>query len=336
MNLTWQQAHNISTVRYLSLHGVFPVYSSSGGQEYHYHSPIRSGDNTPSFHLNVVKNKWHDKGMGIGGDIIDLVAEHKSMTRSEACRWLGQSGLYSGDYVAEFPALQKGRYYSTKSKHRIDTSVKPVNVNREFAKLESDTSFMIENIQALQHPVLLQYLAYRCIDNAIAIQYGLQEINYQLFNLPESHYFALAWLNDSGGCEFNSRSGQKSFKGCLGIKDITSINLQAHKKIAVFESAMDFWAYLSYYGIREFQNSAIILNSLSLRNKILEAIEQYQPTELYLFLDNDIEGCKTTESLMTDIQSTTIHDKSSLYVDYKDFNEMVIAKSATADRKTTT
>lgn len=335
MNLTWEQAHNISTVRYLSLHGHFPVYSSSGGKEYHYHSPIRSGDDTPSFHLNVMKNKWHDKGLGIGGDIINLVAEHKNMTRSQACRWLGQSKLYAGDYVAEFPALQKGRYYSNKSKRRADTDTKPVNTNREYAKLESDSSFIIESIQVLQHPVLLQYLSYRCIDPAIATQYGLQEINYQLFNLPESHYFALAWLNDSGGCEFNSKSGLKSFKGCLGIKDITSINLQPHKKIAVFESAMDFWAYLSYYRIREFQNSAIILNSISLRNKVLDAVEKHQPSELYLFLDNDIEGCKAAESLIAEIQNIPVHNKSGLYEDYKDFNEMVMAKTATADRKIT-
>ena len=73
MSLTWQQAHNISIVRYLSHQGFFPVYSSCGGQEYHYHSPIRNNDNTPSFHLNVFKNKWHDKGLGLGGDVIDLV-----------------------------------------------------------------------------------------------------------------------------------------------------------------------------------------------------------------------------------------------------------------------
>ena len=331
MNLTWKQAHNISIVRYLSLHGFFPVYSSYRGQEYHYHSPIRT-DNTPSFHLNVIKNKWHDKGSDKGGDIIELVVEHKNVTRSEARHLLSQSGLYSGDYFPEFPPVQKGRYRSS-SRKRSGDSTKPINPVSEYAKLESDTSFMIENIQVLQHPVLLQYLAYRCIDPAIATQYGLQEINYQLFNLPESHYFALAWLNDSGGCEFNSKSGLKSFKGCLGIKDITSINLQPHKKIAVFESAMDFWAYLSFYRIHEFQNSAIILNSISLRNKVLDAVEKYHPSELYLFLDNDIEGCKAAESLVAEIQTIPVHNKSGLYEDYKDFNEMVMAKTAIAVRK---
>ncbi len=182
------------------------------------------------------------------------------------------------------------------------SSKKPINNNVEYAKLESDTSFIIENIQDLQHPVLLQYIKYRKIDLNIAKKYRLKEINYHLFNIPESYYFALAWFNDSWGCEYNSKSGHSSFKGCLGIKDTTSINLQKGKKLAVFESAMDFWSYLSYYKIDNFGNSAIILNSVSLRNKILEAIEKHEPESVYLFLDNDIEGRKTTESLMEDIQ----------------------------------
>lgn len=61
MGLTWDQGHNISIVRYLSAQGYFPAYSSCNSQEYHYHSPIRNDDNTPSFHVNVIKNKWHDK-----------------------------------------------------------------------------------------------------------------------------------------------------------------------------------------------------------------------------------------------------------------------------------
>lgn len=334
MSLTWQQAHQISIVRYLSLHGIFPVYTSSGGREYHYHSPIRSNDDTPSFHLNVVKNKWHDKGLGVGGDIIELVVEHKTMTRSQACHWLSRSGLYQGDYLPEYPAVQKGRYYSTRSKPKSASAEKPTNANNEYAKLEAETSFIIESIQPVQHPVLLQYLTYRKIDPYIASQYGLQEINYQLFNVPESHYFSLTWFNDSGGCEYNSKSGNKSFKGCLGIKDITSINLQPDNKIAVFESAMDFWAYLTYYGIRDFQSSAIILNSVSLKQKLFPILETYHPSDLYLFLDNDAEGKKATEFLMAEINQIPVHDKSALYEAHKDFNEMMMAHTNTADRRT--
>lgn len=324
MSLTWQEAHNISIVRYLSLHGHFPVYSSSGGKEYHYHSPIRSNDDTPSFHLNVVKNKWHDKGAGIGGDIIDLVAEHQGMNRSKSCHWLSRSNLYCGDYIPEYPPLTRGKYYSNRKKSSIQNTEKPINPNQQYAKLEADTSFIIDSIQPLQHPVLYQYLEYRKINPTIAQKYGLEEINYTLFDLPESHFFALAWKNDSGGYEYNSKSGSKSFKGCLGIKDITTINLQPNKRIAVFESALDFWAYLTHYGIEDYQSSAIILNSVSLRYKVLDIVEEYSPEALYLFLDNDIEGAKASESLIEEIDTIPVHNKSNLYENHKDFNDMIM------------
>jgi hypothetical protein len=297
------------------MHGIFPVYSSSN--EYHYHSPLRN-DNTPSFHVNVIKNKWHDKGTGLGGDSIDLVAKHQNKTRSQACHLLSKSGLYSGDYVPEFPKIQNSRGYLS---HHATTK-KPTN--SKYATLEAGNSFIIDNIGELQHPILLQYLKYRRINPQIAKNHGLQEINYQILNIPDSHYFALAWFNDSGGCEFNSKSGEKSFKGCLGSKDITTINIQKHKKLAVFESATDFWAYLSYYEISEFQNSAIILNSLSLRHKIFAIIAEYQPTAVYLFLDNDVEGRKVAKSLIADMKDIAVYDKSDLYKNHKDFNEMVM------------
>ena len=84
------------------------------------------------------------------------MAEHKNMTRSQSCHWLSQSGLYSGDYVAEFPPIQQGRYYSNKLKNKADFKIKPSNTNSDYATLESDTSFIIESIQHLQHPILLQ------------------------------------------------------------------------------------------------------------------------------------------------------------------------------------
>ena len=321
MNLTWQQAHNISIVNYLSKHWHHPVYSSSGWQEYHYHSPIRQNDKTPSFHLNITKNKWHDKWLATGWDIIELVAQHHNITKSQACHYLSKSGLYRGNYIVQIPTLQKNYHHSK--------TPKTANTNNKYQNLEKNTSFIIQDIKPINHPALLQYQKYRCIDPKIASQYGLLEINYQLSWLPQSHYFSLAWKNDQGGYEYNSKSGEKSFKGCLGKKDITSINLQKNKKLALFESATDFWAYLTYYKITNFQNSAIILNTLNLKNKALETIKKYQPTQIYLFLDNDTQWKKTTQTLIKEIKKIPIYDKSNLYKKHKDFNEMTIEKNKT-------
>ena len=321
MSLTWEQAHCISIVEYLTRYGIFPVYSHLNGQEYHYHSPIRSDDSTPSFHVNVIKNKWHDKGSGLGGDIIELVVHHQKLTRSQSCHWLSKAGLYRGGYVPERVPVQRGKYYSTKSKKGGVSGAKPINTNSQYAVLESDTSFMIDNIQELQHPILLKYLQHRKINPDIAKVHGLKEINYQLFGVPDSHYFALAWLNDSGGCEYN----RKGFKGCLGVKDVTSINLQPGKKLAVFESAIDFWSYLTHYDIAEFDSSAVILNSVSLKARVIEIAEQYSREEIYLFLDNDDEGRGATEWISEQISDIPVKDKSGMYAEVKDFNEMMTA-----------
>jgi len=147
-----------------------------------------------------------------------------------------------------------------------------------------------------------------------------------LADSPEAEYFALAWLNDSGGCEFNRMGPSKTFKGCLSIKDTTSINLESGKKLAVFEGFLDFLAYLTHFGITEYQNSAIILNTLSMKDRLFEAISTYRFEEMYLFLDNDDGGHRATETLKKAIPNIKIHDKSSLYSGYKDFNDMVMDK----------
>ncbi len=334
--LTWQEAHEVSIVCYLSQQGIFPVYSSCRGQEYHYHSPIRQDDDTPSFHVNVVKNKWHDKGLGIGGDSIDLVAEHQNLTRSQACHWLSDSGLYQGNYVPEHPTIQHHRYWSDKNRKKSNRLTYDFphkdghpKSSRPFAELEGTTRFRIEAIQHLQHPVLLQYLTYRKINPEIAKKYGLQEISYYLVDVPDSEYFALTWRNASDGYELNHRSDKKSFKACLGYKDITVINLQPNNKLAVFEGMLDFLAYLTHYQIHDFQSSAVILNSLSLKQKLLEIIKQYTPSQVYLFLDNDREGKKATAELLEQL-TVPAQDRSNLYAGYKDFNEFLIQTSKNA------
>lgn len=327
MILTFEQARQVSIVRYLTAQGIFPVYSSGNGQEYHYHSPIRSGDSTPSFHVNVFKNRWHDKGLGKGGDSTELVVEHRRIDRTEARKWLTDSALYCGDYVPEYPSIQKGRYRSAGRNKSSHFHTKPTNPNSEFAKLENDTSFMIETIQKIQHPILLQYLQYRRLNKDIATKYGMLEINYQIFDLPEVSYFALAWHNDSGGLEYNYKPehSHRKIKGCLGVKDITSINLHPNQKLAVFESAIDFWSYLTHHDISAYNSSAVILNSVSMRHKVMDIVEQYKPSGVYLFLDNDIEGRKATESLLSDIQDVKVYDKSSIYETYSDYNDYLMS-----------
>lgn len=46
-------------------------------------------EKTPSFSVDVKRNKFHCFGCGIGGDAIDFIKETKGLNYSEACRYLG-------------------------------------------------------------------------------------------------------------------------------------------------------------------------------------------------------------------------------------------------------
>jgi 5S rRNA maturation endonuclease (ribonuclease M5) len=92
----------------------------------------------------------------------------------------------------------------------------------------------------------------------------------------------------------------------------------------MFEGFFDYLAFLSHYKITDFQNSAIILNSTSLRKRALAEINQFHFSKVYLFLDNDVAGddCKRFFKLGTD--GVKVIDKSFLYENYQDFNDWLI------------
>lgn len=87
---------------------------------------------------------------------------------------------------------------------------------------------------------------------------------------------------------------------------------------------MDFLAFLSFFQLANFKNSVIILNSINLKNKALEEIKKYSFDKIYLFLDNDKAGIETKNFFIQNIKNIPMIDKSDLYKDYKDFNQMTI------------
>ena len=78
------QARTISIDRYLECQGIKPDRVRQAGRELWYQSPIRSGDNDPSFKVDTVKNLWFDHGIAKGGNVIDLVCELQNVTVKEA------------------------------------------------------------------------------------------------------------------------------------------------------------------------------------------------------------------------------------------------------------
>ena len=95
------QARQVPIQLYLERSGIKPAKVTRNGRELWYTSPIRDGDDTPSFKVDTVKNLWFDHGLSVGGNVIDLVIEMRRVTVKEALSIL-DSG-FAGSVPAQAP-----------------------------------------------------------------------------------------------------------------------------------------------------------------------------------------------------------------------------------------
>jgi len=165
----------------------------------------------------------------------------------------------------------------------------------------------------LKNEALIQYMDERGISKEIACKY-LGEIYYKIDN---KLYFALSFVNDIGGREVRN----KYFKGSFGKKDISSIFPNPKdRRVKIFEGFMDFLSYLEINKKAPLSNY-LILNSASLQEKGLKAIEgKFEAFELYL--DNDDRGDEATEFFLNNLSNAV--DKRVHYKEYKDLNEFLL------------
>lgn len=296
-----KEAKLIPIEDYLSIVGIKPVKQLKGGTELWYSSPIREGDSDPSFKVNKNKNLWYDFGITEGGTIIDLVCKHQNTTVKEALAILERTGLYTGNSSSPSPTFKF-----------------PVKNKKLAGEKEKTCAFDILGISDIKRDTLLELLNNRKINLSIAKKY-LKQLHYRPKGKKKG-YYSLAW---SCGDGFEVRS--KAFKGFIGLKkDLIKINLTDNQTLSIFEGFMDFLAFLTYYDKKDFQSSVIILNSINLKNKALEEIKKYNFSKIYLFLDNDEAGFSTKDFFIESIKNVPIIDKSFLYKEYNDFNQMII------------
>ena len=90
---------------------------------------------------------------------------------------------------------------------------------------------------------------------------------------------------------------------------------------------MDFLSAMVYAG-RPPSMECIVLNSASMKQRALEVIICYQPATVHLYLDNDQTGRSLVAYFQEGLnqEGIAVQDQSSLYQDYKDFNEMLVAR----------
>lgn len=234
-----------------------------------YLSPLRA-EKTPSFHVNPESNLWYDHGIGQGGSIIEFVtlylqSQGEACTVSDALRWLGNMA-------------------------GIVATIKSVQV---FESLKEDATLVLKNAKPIKHPALIKYLENRGIPLVVAIPYMSEVLVHNTDTRKD--FFALGMKNEEEGYEIRN----PYFKGCLGAKAITFIRGRRPKPegIHLFEGMFDFVSAITFSKVAQFEDDAIILNSLSCLKQATPYIKGYGYRFAYTWFDNDPAGEKATQSI---------------------------------------
>ena len=298
-------ASNIPIERYLLVEGYKHSRVGFNGDELWYQSPIRSGDSTPSFKVNRVKNLWYDHGLDEGGDVIKLVCTLRKVTVAEALsiiESLERQGLPRVDNEA---ARNLGNTNS--------------NSQGKFTSDHLSSVTKIIKVQDISHQALLTYLKQRCLCLEVAHLY-LKEVHYQRIGSAQI-YFTLGWPNGDG---FDTRNAY--FKGFVGTgKTISTINVEGNENVLIFEGFMDFLSYVNYRTHLSKDEGVLILHSTALRRQAVKYLQNKNIKKIKLYLDNDEAGGTSKEFFKKSLPGIEQSDCSDIYAGYKDFNEWFVA-----------
>lgn len=292
-----KEAREIPISYILASFWIFPNFEKKLGAELRYKSPIRENDKNPSFKVDTHKNLRFDFWISKWGNALDLFCEIRQVNIKEALQSLDNFSVK--------------KVIKTKFQNEAEKIV---------AGEKEKNYLQILSVSELSNTVLLNYLKERKINEIVARKF-LNQVIYKPQNSCKIFY-ALGFPAGEG---YELRS--KIFKGITWkSKQITKINLKNWNTLSIFEGFMDFLSFLSHYELFDFQGSVIVLNSSNLKSKAIEEIKQYHFSKIYLFLDNDKSGDETKKFFMEKIKNIPIIDKSVLYSNYKDFNQMTTEK----------
>jgi hypothetical protein len=278
-----------SMVTLLSAIGIQPA--KKAGREYFYHSPLRDNDNTPSFAVNDELGCWYDHGTGKGGNIIDFGLHYWPQSSfSEVLQKIISSLNQVG-----LPAVQPRRKRAAvKEPHYKILEIRELGNNRAIE------SYL--NSRGVWRPA----------------QGLLKEIYYYVEDSQKNRktFFAGGWQNELGSWEVRNIR----FKGCIGHKAISFIPGD-EQRLCVFEG---FLNYLSWLTEEPFCNDSIlVLNSIALIQSGISKARSFPNISTYF--DNDPSGRSATEAFKFALPQSV--DCSSVYEDYNDYNDKLLAQS---------
>lgn len=258
---------------------------SKRGNEHFYLAPYRE-EKTASLSINTKLNCFYDFGTAQSGDIISLV---KLIINSNNVR----DAL---NYIGK-----KHSFFSF-SQQNISTIE------------DSKNDIKILKIKALENQALIQYLGSRKISLSTAKKY-CEEMYYQI---NDKKYFAICFKNILGGYELRNKYSKISFSP----KSVSFIDNQDFKTLTVFEGFIDFLSYLEMYKSDVLPSNYLVLNSTTNLQKASPFIHKH--AEVFLYLDNDANGRKTAEQIMSECPQSK--DFSCTYKNYNDLNDYLTSK----------
>jgi hypothetical protein len=290
MNIS--DAKKIDMVALLSKLG-FEVHHYQPENVAWYFSPLRQ-ENTPSFKVDMKNNTWQDFGQGEGGDVVNFIRAYKNVTTPDALNYLNANNF------GYLPVAIFQNQDNVKEKEPLIKIIKEVPINNYD---------------------LVRYLALRCIPLELAMKY-CTEVHYTCRN---KKYFAIGFKNDLNGYEL--RSAYFKGKSCDAI---STIPVPGSDKLNVFEGFFDFLSAMVHYKVTEPSNTTIIMNStnktaVGKNDKLFEIFKNFSKINLYLDND-DVSNSGQNAAEAIKLVHNNVVDRSSLYKDYKDFNEFIQKK----------
>jgi DNA primase len=176
-----ETARNFSVIKTLEKLGHFPKKTTE--KEAWFLSPFRS-ETQASFKVSKAKNRWYDHGMGVGGNVIDLVSKILKCPIKETLEFL-------------------------------DAGIAKNTLRQQQTFNENEPGLDIIKVQEIIHPALIQYLRLRGISIRIAKTF-CKEVWYTHKN---TQFFAIGLKNNKNGWELRN----KIFKNSSSPKSYTYI-----------------------------------------------------------------------------------------------------------------
>ncbi len=177
--------------------------------------------------------------------------------------------------------------------------------------IESPPTEVIKTLP-ISNPNLINYAKERGICAEI-VKRHCKEVT---FNINGKSLYGIGFENSKGGLEIRN----KFYKGCIAPKAITHLK-NGSTACSIFEGFFDFLSFLILKKDGFTKTDFIILNSTSFVNDAIQISNDYKT--VFLFLDNDESGKKTTLRFKTELGIKAI-DYSFIYKNNNDLNDYLI------------